>query len=194
MIGSLKGTVEEILSDHEILFEVGGVGYRVTVLSGFLTQTPNQSVIKLHIHTRIKDEGIILYGFADVVQRKTFELLLSTHGVGPGLAMSILNVHSPSSLEKIISTKDIDALNIVPGLGKRTSSRLLLELGNKLGNLDVVPIYNSNKDDLHQALVELGYLNEEISRVLVQIFEDSSSEQSSIEELLRSALRRLAKK
>ncbi len=193
MIGSLKGTVEEVLSDHEILFEVGGIGYRVTVLLGFFAQISTKSSLKLHIHTRIKDEGIILYGFIDVVQRKTFELLLSTHGVGPGLAMSILNTHSPSSLEKIISTKDLDALSMVPGLGKRTSTRLLLELGNKLGNLQTEPIFDSNRNDLREALVELGYSNEEIVRVSSLLFEDNSLSQIPIEDLLRSALRHLAK-
>ncbi|HTW06196.1 MAG TPA: Holliday junction branch migration protein RuvA [Acidimicrobiales bacterium] len=133
MIGSLRGTLLDrvVRSDHqlELLIEVGGVGYRVVVPAGGAERAGDLgSRCFLHVHTHVREDALVLYGFPTREERDCFELLLGAHGVGPAVAVALLSVLSPASLRRAVLNDDSDALTLVPGIGKKTAARLILEL------------------------------------------------------------------
>lgn len=132
MIGSLRG--ELLVSEpNEVLIEVAGMGYRVTVgpnVSALLGEVGAN--VFVHIHHHIREDAQHLYGFADIGERMMFETLLSAHGVGPSLALAILSVHGPDGLRRAVIDEDVATLCLVPGVGKKTAQRLLVELSSKV--------------------------------------------------------------
>ncbi|MBW3556714.1 MAG: Holliday junction branch migration protein RuvA [Actinobacteria bacterium] len=197
MIGSLRGALVDLSPRGEVLVEVAGVGYRVQVPSGRLGQLGERgSTVFLHVHTHVREDAIVLYGFVSLDERSCFEALLGTHGVGPAVALAILSVHSPSSLRRAVAADDVDALTMVPGIGKKTAARLLLELKSRLEVADEGPelaVVGSGPagtgpvGEVRAALAALGYGVDEV-RVAVR----SLPAEGSTEELLRRALRELA--
>jgi Holliday junction DNA helicase RuvA len=194
MIGSLRGTVLERLpgaTSGELLIEVGGVGYRVAVPTSTLALASAGSGMFVHVHTHVREDAIILYGFATREERVCFDSLLGVHGVGPALALALLSTHPPAALQRIVISEDADALTLVPGVGKKTAVRLLMELRAKLDLLDVdlAPISGDPDvlSDVRAALAGLGYGADEVREVLREL---PASEESG--ELLRHALRQLA--
>lgn len=195
MIGSLRGVLQERLEDGQVLVEVAGVGYRVTV-----TPTTSVSVgevgqeIFLHIHHHFRESDQTLFGFLSRQERRCFETLLSAHGVGPSLALAVLGVHGPNELVRLIAEEDVSSLCLVPGIGKKTASRLLIELKDSLdisAELDAVNTgtgadRRSVMVEVQEALGGLGYSLEEIRPVLADLAGDDPSV------LLREALQRLA--
>ncbi len=179
MIGSLRGLFLD-RAGNEMLVEVGGVGYRVLVSPSTLSRigAPGSEVF-VHVYTHVREDALILYGFASREDRRTFEILLSAHGVGPALAMAILSALSPDSLRVAVSGDDVDALTMVPGVGKKTAARLLIELKSKLsiddadygaaiaaagdGTSDTI---HDARSDVRAALAELGYGSDEIKNVV----------------------------
>ena len=142
MIGSLRGVLLDRFAKGELLVEVGGVGYRVVVPTGTLGAVGELGApVFLHVHTAVREDAIVLYGFATAEERTCFEALVGAHGVGPALALAILSVHSPSALRRVVLNDDVDALTEVPGVGKKTAARLLLELKSRLELPDVVDLY-----------------------------------------------------
>ncbi len=127
---------------------MGGVGYRVLVPSGALGQIgwPGSPAF-LHVHTHVREDAIILYGFPSRDERACFEALIGAHGVGPAVALALLSVHSPAALQRAVLADDADALMLVPGVGKKTAIRLLVELKARL-DIDL------DRADLH--LLESG--------------------------------------
>ncbi len=132
MIGSLRGTVLERSEDATVLLEVGGVGYLVTVTPRTLAELEPGSTAFLHVHHHIREDAQTLYGFLQRDERLTFNVLIATHGVGPAMAMAMLATHSPAALVDVVATNDLAALTLVPGVGKKTAERLLVELRNRL--------------------------------------------------------------
>ena len=195
MIGSLRGVLQERLEDGQVLVEVAGVGYRVTV-----TPTTSVSVgevgqeIFLHKHNHFRESDQTLFGFLSRQERRCFETLLSAHGVGPSLALAVLGVHGPNELVRLIAEEDVSSLCLVPGIGKKTASRLLIELKDSLdisAELDAVNTgtgadRRSAMVEVQEALGGLGYSLEEIRPVLADLAGDDPSV------LLREALQRLA--
>jgi Holliday junction DNA helicase RuvA len=201
MIGTVRGVLAWRDSD-EVCVEVGGLGYRVTVL-------PTTSValgelgdeVYLHVHHHIREDAEVLYGFSTRSERVTFEVLIGTHGVGPALAMAILGVHPPAALARVLVDEDLAALCLVPGVGRKTGERLLVELKNRLeltkgaetGSGGSAPqqvgatIGTSARGDVREALVQLGYGPDEVAATLRELPEEGDSG-----ELLRLALQRLA--
>jgi Holliday junction DNA helicase RuvA len=191
VIGSLRGIVLDRLPPAEVLLEVGGVGYRVTVTPGVLAAgTPGQRLF-LHVHTHVREDAIVLYGFPAADERRCFEALLGAHGVGPALAMAILSALSPEALRRAVATDDADALTAVPGVGRKTAARLLLELQSRLDlpadELSVVVAGLGPHAEVRAALAGLGYGADEVRDVLRAL-----PEAGSVEELLTSALRQMA--
>ncbi len=202
MIGSLRGELAEVmpLSDAsaEAIVEVGGVGYRVTVspsTAANLGQPGDR--VELAIHTHVREMAITLYGFGTGDERRCFELLLGAHGVGPALALAILGVHPPDVLGKIVATEDVDALTLVPGVGKKTAARLLVELQSRLTEITLPhrasrPVPGGDRaalTDVAEALAGLGYAPDEVRAALQAV----TSEADSAEDLLRAALRHLGR-
>jgi Holliday junction DNA helicase RuvA len=197
MIGSLRGVVLDRDAAGELLVEVGGVGYRVSVPAGTMAviDAPGAPVF-LHVHTHVREDAITLYGFASGDERRCFEALLGAHGVGPALALAILSSLSPPSLRRAVATDDVDALTVVPGVGKKTAARLLLDLKNRLelpdGEVDLVlASVNGNghspRAEVRAALAGLGYGADEVRDATRELPDDGT-----VEDLLRTALQQLA--
>jgi len=195
MIGSLRGILLDRSARGEVLVEVGGVGYRVQVTPSALAAMGDLGgPVFLHVHTHVREDALVLYGFPTADERVCFEALLATHGVGPALAMAVLAVHSPAALRRIVATDDADGLTLVPGVGKKGAARLLLELKSKLdvpeSDLETVPASlaaGSARVEVKAALAQLGYGPDEV-RLAVQHLPDAGG----VEELLRVALKTLA--
>ncbi len=195
MIGSLRGTLLDRSLDGDVLVEVGGVGYRITVAP---TAAPAVGEVGedvfLWIHHHIREYAQTLYGFATREERVCFEALLGAHGVGPALALAILSVHGPGALRDVIARQDVSALCLVPGVGQKTAARLLVELQSRLDlpDIDLTPTAvdgaptPSARRDVTEALAGLGYGPDEVRRVVDDLPDGEPAE------LLREALRRLA--
>lgn len=176
MIGSLRGELLDRDHDGELLVEVGGVGHRVSVTPALATSVgPVGSDVFVHIHHHQREDAQVLYGFASIDERRVFEALISAHGVGPALGLAILSVHGPADLELVLAAEDVDALCLVPGVGKKTATRLLIELKSKLDLPDVdlaaldrpVPEEAPGPHtEVRQALEALGYAGDEVRSVL----------------------------
>lgn len=196
MIGSLRGELLDKDPCGEVVIEVSGLGYRVSVNPGTLVavgDVGDQAFV--HIHHHIREDHQQLFGFPTADERRCFEILVSAHGVGPALAMAILATHPPLSLRQAVATDDVDALCLVPGVGKKTAQRLVLDLKTKLEVPDLGPAPVPGGDatpastalaDVRDALGAMGFSGEEIARAVADLAGDDSSA------LLRQALQRLA--
>ena len=212
MIGSLRGVVLERTARNaqsgEVLVEVGGIGYRAVVPSGALAQIPEPGEpVFLHIHTHVREDAIILYGFPARDERSCFEMLIGAHGVGPAVALALLSVHSPVALRRAVAHDDSDTLMLVPGIGKKTAVRLLIELKSRFEadadgpDLHALAANGSTgagangdgydqpavRQEVRAALAGLGYAADEIRQALARVPADGT-----VEECLRFALRDLA--
>lgn len=203
MIGSLRGTLLDRWPDGEVLVEVAGIGYRVTVTPGTATDLGERgSEVFVHVHHHRREDAETLYGFTAVEERMVFEALLSAHGVGPSLALAILGVHPPASLVRVLADDDLAALCLVPGVGKKTAARLLVELKSRLDvpGLDAAALAGSDAgaaggdhrdssplSDVRDALANLGYGPDEVAAAVRELPDGVDSSEG-----LRLALQRLA--
>lgn len=200
MIGSLRGTLIDRSprpgGGVELLVEVGGVGYRTIVPASSFGAAVGTSVF-VHVHTHVREDAIVLYGFATREERACFEALIGAHGVGPSVALSLLTVHRPAALHRAVAADDIDALTLVPGIGRKTAARLIVELKAKLGpDLDGADLgvvgeaaggSAGSRADVRAALAALGYGADEIRQVLAGVPDDGR-----VEDQIRLALREMA--
>lgn len=196
MIGTLRGELID-RSGGEVIIEVAGVGYRVTVspATAVAAGELGESIF-LHVHHHYREDDQTLYGFTTREERVCFEALISAHGVGPSLGLAILGVHDPAGLQTVLATEDLAALCLVPGVGKKTAQRLLVELKEKLDLPDVDLTASSTPataaaatelSDVREALAGLGYGADEIQAALKDLPLDGDA---SV--LLKQALQRLA--
>jgi holliday junction DNA helicase RuvA len=208
MIGSLRGTLID-RGIGEVLVEVGGIGYRVTVTPGTSVDLGELGdIVFVHVHHHVREDDVTLYGFAAKDERICFEALIGAHGVGPSLALAILSVHTPAQLRLALASDDLAALCLVPGVGRKTAARLLVELKSKLDLPDIVDItalaeaasgrgpsaagpatgrIATTMTDVRDALTGLGYETDEIRDVLGRLPADGDAA-----ELVRHALKLLA--
>ena len=195
MIGSLRGTVLERATDGQVLLEVSGVGYLVTVTPRTLAELEPTTAAFLHVHHHIREDAQTLYGFLQRDERVTFQVLINTHGVGPAMAMAILATHSPAALVDVVATGDLAALTLVPGVGKKTAERLLVELRNRLNLPMLEPVGVGGGSgggvvgDVREALAGLGYGPDEVRDALREL--PSAGDAAT---LLRDALKLLGAK
>lgn len=203
MIASLRGVLLDraLRGDHpsgEALVEVGGVGYRVVVPASALSRLGEiGSPVFLHIHTHVREDAIILYGFTTRDERRSFEGLIGAHGVGPAVALALLSIHSPGALRRVVAAGDVAALTLVPGIGAKTANRLLIELKNRLDfDLDTPELVAVGaagsapagpRAEVRVALAGLGYGVDEVRSAVSGLPDDGAPE-----DLLRLALRHLA--
>lgn len=205
MIGSLRGTVLERTDASTALVEVGGVGYLVTVTPRTLADLHPGSTAFVHVHHHIREDGQTLYGFLHRSERATFQVLIATHGIGPALALAILATHSPSALVDIVAGSDLAALTLVPGVGKKTAERLLVELRNRLDlplleGAGAIPADSGSSagagsavGSVREALAGLGYGHDEIRDALREVTA-GGGEPADAATLLREALKALGSK
>jgi len=197
VIGTLRGRLLD-RGASEVTIEVVGVGYRVTV-------SPTTAVslgdlgdeVSCWVHHHQREDAQTLYGFATKDERSCFEALIGAHGVGPALALAILSIHSPSALARILAEDDLGALCLVPGVGKKTAARLLLDLKSRLSIPDLghSPAVTGTpspvgatmaRADVRDALGGLGYSDTEVREVMADLPDDGDAAT-----LLRDALQRL---
>jgi len=192
MIGFLRGTLID-RSATEVLLDVQGVGYRVLVSPATIASLgePGTTAV-MHTHLHVREDALTLYGFPTRDERACFEALLGAHGVGPALALAILSVHRPASLQQVLATDDVDSLCLVPGVGKKTAARLLLELKARLDlpDGDLAIVFGGEvgpRGEVREALVALGYGPEEVRDALRDLPVDGD-----VQRLLKDALTRLS--
>jgi Holliday junction DNA helicase RuvA len=200
VIGSLRGRLLH-RGAGEVLVEVGGVGYVVVVsptTAVSLGEVGDEVFVWTHHHVR--EDAEVLYGFPTRDERVTFEALLGAHGVGPALALAILSVHAPVALVRVLAEDDVAALCLVPGVGKKTAARLLVELKSRLHLDDSGPVpvtagapagERTPAADVRDALAGLGYSAEEIRMATAELEGDGDAA-GDASVLLRTALQRLA--
>jgi Holliday junction DNA helicase RuvA len=172
MIARLKGQIVR-KGVQEALIDVGGVGYRVHIpLSTFYRLGPEGDPVTLLIHTHVREDALSLFGFLTAEEQTLFEQLISVSGVGPKLAVNVLSGIDASELRSALRASDIARLTRVPGVGKKTAERLVLELKDKLpaatetSAAEIPAPSGSMKDDLLSALANLGYSRPEAERVV----------------------------
>jgi Holliday junction DNA helicase RuvA len=196
VIAGLSGTLRAVdpvgESGAEVMIDVGGVGYEVVVGARCAAGLPPiGSPVDLAISTYVREGAITLFGFPDREERRLFALLITAHGVGPALGLAILGSLSPQALVRAVGSGDVEMLTVVPGVGKKTAQRLVIELSERLGTFrPAVPVGNDadhGDADIREALTALGFTTEDCRSVLGRI-----PEEGTIEERLRLALRELA--
>lgn len=199
MIGSLTGKVHMLTAPH-ILLEVNGVGYEVETPLSTFCQLKNDQTITLWTHLTVREDAHLLYGFIDVDDKTLFRILLKVNGVGPKLALGILSSMSAAMLIQSIEMQDITTLTRIPGVGKKTAERLVIELRDRLqvfagsqttvaGHSQITLSAASPIAEAEAALVSLGYKPVEAQRAVAAIKNDHSDTAN----LIRAALKGMLK-
>lgn len=187
MIERLRGTLVDRRPDR-VVIDVAGVGYAVAVPTSTARDLPGiGEEMVLHTHLYVREDAMVLYGFADESALEMFRLLLGAPGVGPKVALAMISSLSVEELQRIILSEDVDALCVVPGIGKRSAQKIILELKPKLAGLDVASVGTpGGAQHVREALEGLGYTSAEIRDVAGDL-----PQGETVEEQLRYALRRL---
>jgi len=200
MIEFIKGKIEYI-EDNYFVIQCGGIGYRVTAGAGTISRLVSQSgEVKVFTYMSVSDSGINLIGFDKQQQLKLFYKLINVSGIGPKVAMNILESMEINKLVTAIATGDITALSKAPGLGKKTAQRLVLELKDKLtaeeitqsfGTAEIAEMVNvpegGAKADAVEALEALGYSRSEAVKAVGSVYHEGDS----VEKLIKAALRKM---
>lgn len=188
MIGRLRGTIVD-RGRETVVLEVGGVGYLVSVTPRTLSDLPGVGEeVVLHTHLHVREDQLALFGFGTTGDKELFGMLLGVSGVGPKVAMSILATMTYEQLGAAVASDDIPALTAVPGIGKRSAQKLLLELKPKMDLLEDVSTVTGPMGEVREALEGLGYDGDEIRGTLADMPNDLP-----IEELLKRSLQQLGK-
>jgi len=202
VIASLRGSILE-KHPNRIVVDVNGVGYEVFVpLSTFYGLGDAGSAITVRIHTHVREDALLLYGFATLLEQELFERLIGVSGIGPKVALAVLSGIEPLDLIRAIERGDLARLTAIPGVGKKTSERIVLELKDRLPRPQAVAVAAGDaasdapivRDDVVSALVNLGYhrpLAEKAADAAVKTI--GSSSDRGFERILKQALREVAK-
>jgi Holliday junction DNA helicase RuvA len=195
VIGHLRGSLQR-KSPQEVVVDVGGVGYRVSIpLSTFYKLGDTGHEVSLRVHTHVREDALALYGFLSAEEQLLFERLIAVAGVGPRLAVNILSGIESSELVDALRGGDVARLTRIPGVGKKTAERLVLELREKMpqvarGEQGPRPAGDgASKEDLLSALANLGYSRGEAEKGVERALRDGPGR---LEDLLRRALRVLS--
>jgi Holliday junction DNA helicase RuvA len=201
VIASLRGSILE-KHPNRIVIDVNGVGYEVFVpLSTFYGLGDAGSTITVRIHTHVREDALLLYGFATLLEQELFERLIGVSGIGPKVALAVLSGIEPRELIHAIERGDLARLTAIPGVGKKTSERIVLELKDRLPRAQAVAVASGAppeapvmRDDVVSALVNLGYhrpLAEKAAEAATKTL--GSVSDISFERMLKQALREVAK-
>jgi Holliday junction DNA helicase RuvA len=196
MIAHLRG---RLLAKHpnQVVVETGGVGYDVTISVPTFSDLPGiGNEVALHIHTHVREDLIALYGFLRPAEKQLFEKLITVSGIGPKLAITILSGMAADEMVGAIRGNDIARLTRIPGIGKKTAERMVLELRDKLppagvGEIPAAPVMSAMEEDVVSALVNLGYQRAAAERALASVVRNGKD--GSFELMFREALAALAR-
>lgn len=199
MIGSIKGTVAYLGQDYCLLETAGGVGYRVYMPNSHLAQLVLNNQARVLTHTAVREDAILLYGFLSQEYYDLFQLLLGVNGVGPKMALGILSAIKPDAFYLAVQSQDVKTLVKLPGIGKKTAERMLLDLKDKVGVFtddaghEIAETTSAGGSgavaEAIEALESLGYARSEIMPILKQIPECGSL---SSDVILKQALKLFA--
>ncbi len=199
MIGSLRGTIAE-KHPPVLLIDVNGVGYEVLASMNTFYQLPDVGQeITLCTHLVVREDALILYGFHEVRERMLFRTLIKINGVGPKMALAILSSVDPDAFVICVNQNDIASLTRIPGVGKKTAERLIVEMRDRLSDWQMRDMHLSESDvksdsitgatqDAISALIALGYKAQEASRLISKM----ASQNLSSEEMIRMALKSIS--
>lgn len=176
MIALIRGTLAYKSIDH-VIVDVGGVGYRLSIPLSTFYSLPETGEVSLYTHTHVREDALLLYGFLSIEEKDLFVILIGISGVGPKLAINILSHIPVGDLKRALAEGDIKRLSSLPGIGKKTAERLVLELKDKIGPLDGLPVSPGAMatvettagaliNDVISALVNLGYKENQARKVL----------------------------
>lgn len=197
MIGWLKGQIIDKQQAGKLVLDVNGVGYDVeTSLNTFFQIETNTQPVGLHVHTVVREDAFLLYGFLEKQERSLFRALIKVNGVGPKLAMAILSSISPSEFIQCIHQENAMLLTKLPGIGKKTAERLVVEMRDSIKLLDAtstqasqsLPLMHRSQDEAINALESLGYKPQEAVKVVKKIDDGVKS----CEQLIRESLQILS--
>jgi Holliday junction DNA helicase RuvA len=192
MIGSLEGRLVERRPDA-VLLDVGGVGYEVFVpLSTFLELPSEGKAVRLRVHTHVREDALLLYGFWTELERTVFRLLIGISKIGPRIALAILSGLPAARLIQAVRDQELASFRGIPGVGGKTAERIVIELRDKVARLEAVRGGGAGPDDLEgstlSALLNLGYPRGQAERA-VQAARERVGDPTSLEALVREALR-----
>jgi Holliday junction DNA helicase RuvA len=195
MIAYLRG---RLIAKHpnQAIVDVGGVGYDITISVPTFSDLPGLgSDVSLHIHTHVREDALALYGFLRIPEKQLFEKLLTVSGIGPKLAITILSGMAADEMIGAIRANDVAKLTRIPGIGKKTAERMVLELRDKLpreafGEVAATPTISAVDEDVLSALVNLGYQRPMAERALAVA---KNGKSGSFDALFREALAVLSK-
>jgi holliday junction DNA helicase RuvA len=193
MIAHLRG---KLLAKHpnQAIVETGGVGYDLTISVPTFSDLPGVGgEVALHVHTHVREDMIALYGFLLPTEKKLFEKLITVSGIGPKLAITILSGMAATEMVNAIRGNDIGRLTRIPGIGKKTAERMVLELRDKLpvekpGEIAAAPTLSAVEEDVLSALVNLGYQRTAAEKALTSV-----SKNGPFDAMFREALGALSK-
>ncbi|AMV72991.1 Holliday junction branch migration protein RuvA [Desulfuromonas carbonis] len=194
MIASLHGIIAYRSIDH-VIVDVGGVGYRLLIPLSTFYALPEEGSVRFQVYTHVRDDAILLFGFLTSAERDLFVLLISVSGIGPKLALNILSHIPAPALLDALAEGDAKRLATLPGIGKKTAERLVLELQDKAHRLNPAhprvppqtgPTKTTSLEDAQSALVNLGYKEAQARKVLENM---EISPDASLEEVLKGALK-----
>lgn len=196
MIGWLSGRVADRHQPGKLVLDVNGVGYDVeTSLPTFFQLESQQGNIALHIHTIVREDALLLYGFYDKQERALFRALIKVNGVGPKMAIAILSSITPDDFIQCINQQNTDLLTRLPGIGKKTAERLVVEMKDSIQQLPGAMVTHEKQatnvnqsNEAISALEALGYKRQEAVKVMNKIDDG----QKTCEQLIRQALQILA--
>ena len=194
MIGSLRGRLAAKHAPH-IVLECSGVGYEVeTPMSTFLDLPEIGAELFLHTHLLVREDAQILYGFATDEERALFRTLLKVNRVGAKMALGVLSAMSANDFRRCVEYEDAASLSRVPGIGKKTAERLIMEMRDKIGDVGTptlpgqkISVEASPKSEATDALVALGYKVNEVNKLLGKLDIDDQSAEDIIRQALRQA-------
>lgn len=212
MIGRLSGTLAEKFPP-EILIECAGVGYEVTMPMTSIYALPelNEQAV-IYTHFVVREDAQLLYGFANTTERKLFRLLIKVNGVGPKLALAVLSAMSADQFVSCVAHDDVSGIVKIPGVGKKTAERLLIEMRDRLKDwqmttltpaTDAMPVqltteqtfinglndpFRTNKGDAINALISLGYKQAQADKAIKLVYSEGMSSEDIIRHALKSML------
>jgi len=193
MIAHLRG---KLISRHpnQVIVEAAGVGYDVTISVPTFSELPSVgSEVALHIHTHVREDQLALYGFLRPEEKQLFEKLLTVSGIGPKLAITILSGMAAQEMAAAIRGNDVSRLTKIPGIGRKTAERMVLELRDKLppagaDQVHAVPSLSATQEDVLSALVNLGYQRTAAEKALSTV-----EKAGSFDSMFRAALTAMSK-